>query len=150
MTALRSQRNQVIRDPLMRDRTISLPVAGAYLPGTFVTASTTALTQATAGTGRLFLLGCRDYIGQDIVTAYTSGDTGIAYRLRPDTDICAAVAAATYTKGQELTVGASGRLAAAASGNVVVAFFDDDEKSGVAQSAGTICDAVVANSYVKA
>lgn len=151
MTALSNKYNRVIRDVQQEDiRTISLPVAGAYVPATFVTASTTALTQATAGTGRLLLLGNRDFYDQDMTTAYASGDTGIAYRLKPDLEVCAAVAAATYTYGQELTVGASGRLVAAASTNVVVAFFDDKAKSGVAQSAGAICDVVIANAYVKA
>lgn len=151
MAVLSNKYNRVIRDQQHGDvRTISLPVAGAYLPATFVTASTTALTQATAGNGRLFLLGNRDHYDQDTLTAYASGDTGEAYRLYPDLEVCAAVAAATYTYGQELTVGASGRLVAAASTNVVVAFFDDKTKSGVAQSAGALCDVVIANSYVKA
>jgi len=131
-------------------QTVSLPVAGAYTPGSFVTASATALTQATAGTGRLFLLSNRDFYSQDNATAYAPGDTGIAYRLRPDQEYQAQVAAATYTYGQELTVGASGRLVAAATGNVVVAFFDDKAKAGAAQTAGTLCDIVIANAYVKA
>ena len=143
--------NNIFRGALSDNpQTVSLPVAGAYTPGSFVTASTTALTQATAGAGRLFLLSNRDFYSQDNATAYASGDTGIAYRLRPGFEFQAQVAAATYTYGQELTVGASGRLVAAASTNVVVAFFDDKVKSGVAQSAGALCDIVIANSYTKA
>lgn len=151
MAVLSSKYNRIIRDQRHEDvRSVSKVTAGAYLPGTFVTASATTLTQATAGTGRLLLLGNRDFYDQDTLTAYASGDTAVAYRLEPDLEVCAAVAAATYTFGQELTVSASGRLAAAASGNVVVAFFDDAAKSGVAQSAGALCDVVIANAYVKA
>lgn len=151
MPVLTSKYNRIIRDAQHEDvRTISLPVTGALLPGTFVTASATALAQATTGAGRLFLLGNRDFYDQDSLQAYTSGETGIAYRLRPDMEVCAAVAAATYTQGQELSVGAAGRLVAATTGNVVVAFFDDRAKSGVAQSAGALCDVVIANSYMKA
>ena len=131
-------------------KSISLPVAGAYTPGSFVLRSATQLTQATAGTGRLMILANRDFYLQDEVTAYASGDTGIAYRIKPELEFLAQVAAATYTFGQELTVGASGRLVAAATGNVVVAYFDDKAKAGVAQTAGALCDVVIANAYVKA
>ena len=129
-------------------KTVSnLKTAGAYLPGTFCTANATTLTQATAGTGRLFLLSNREFMGQDIADAYASGDTAVAYEIEPGDKFVARFAAATYTVGQELTVGASGRLAAAASTNVVVGFYAG---SGVALSAGEIDEFVVANHYVKA
>lgn len=152
MAVLTSKYNRIIRDQQHEDiRTVSRAVSGALLPGTFVTSSATTLSQATTGAaGRLYLLGNRDFYDQDTLQAYTSGETGVAYRLRPDLEVCAAVAAATYTFGQELTVGAAGRLVAAATGNVVVAHFDDVAKSGVAQSAGALCDVVIANAYTKA
>lgn len=125
----------------------NLTVAGAYLPATFCTASATALTQATAGTGRLFLLSNREFYDHDIDTAYASGDTAVAYELVPTEKYVARFAAATYTYGQELTVAASGRLAAAASTNVVVGFYTG---SGVALSAGDLDEFVVANAYTKA
>lgn len=142
--------NRVYRGPNEREpETLTRTVTGALLPATFVTIGATAFAQATAGTGRLAILGNRDFYTQDLDTAYTSGDTGIAYRLRPDDEFQAAMAAATYTYGQELTVAASGRLAAAATGNVVVAFFDDKASAGVALTAGTRADVVIANSYIK-
>lgn len=125
----------------------NLKTAGAYLPGTFCTASATTLTQATAGTGRLFLLSNREFYDHDIDVAYASGDTAVAYEPLPGDKFIARFAAATYTYGQELTVGASGRLAAAAGGNVVVGFYAG---SGVALSAGDLDDFTVANAYVKA
>jgi hypothetical protein len=131
-------------------KSISLPVAGAYTPGSFVLRTANQLTQATAGTGRLLLLTNRDFYSQDELAAYASGETGVAYRIKPDLEFLVQVAAATYTFGQELTVGAAGRLVAAAAGNVVVAFFDDKAKAGVAQTAGSLCDVVIANSYIKA
>lgn len=143
--------NRIFRGSIdEQPKTVSKPVTGALLPATFVTIGASALAQATAPTGRLGILANRDFYSQDNVTAYASGDTGIAYRVEPDLEFQVAVAAGTYTFGQELTVGASGRLTAAASGNVVVAFFDDASKAGVAQSAGALCDVVIANYYTKA
>lgn len=104
-------------------------VAGGYLPGTFVTEGATTLTQATAFGPNLRLLSDRDYYAEPsqwfsqadaLLTPYTSGDTGIAYVMEPAQHYQGAAAAATYTFGQELTVGAAGRLVAAASGDVVV------------------------------
>ncbi len=131
-------------------KSVSKPVTGALLPGTFVTIGATAFAQATAPAGRVGILAHRDFYNQDATTAYISGETGIAYRVEPELEFQVAVAAGTYTFGQELTIAASGRLAAAASTNVVVAFFDDASKAGVAQSAGALCDIVIANSYTKA
>lgn len=140
--------NVIYRGPIEREpETINLPVAGAYLPGIFVKASATQLTQATAGTGRNMLLSNRRFYDQDLNTAYASGDTGVAYRLQPDDEFQAQFAAGTYAKGDELTIDANGRLAAAAATNVVVAFYDG---AGATLTAGDLDDIVIANSYVKA
>lgn len=140
-----------------RPRTITdRTVAGAYLPGTFVFIGASTLTQATAPTGgRLAILGDRDYyaaggIGlatDPLLTPYASGDSGVAYLPKPDDEFACAMAAATYTTGQELTVGAAGRLVAAVATNVVVAHFD---QAGGAVSAGALADVVIANFYTKA
>lgn len=150
--------NRIYTGPVDRQpKTISnRTCAAALLPGTFVSVLIATLAQATAPTAvRLALLGDRDFYstGQfdandPLKVAYASGDTGIAYVLEPGQTYMAAVAAATYTNGQELTVGASGRLVAAASGNVVVAYYDGP--NSVARSAGDLVDIVVANFYTKA
>lgn len=128
--------------------TINLPVAGAYPPGTFVVSNGSTLTQLTTAVGvRPLLLANRSFYDQDATTAYASGDTGVAYRLRPDCEVRAAFAAGTYAYGAPLTIGASGRLTAATSGSVVVAWFD---QTGATLSAGDLADVVIANSYVKA
>jgi hypothetical protein len=57
------------------------------------------------------------------------------------------MAAGSYTPGQELTVGAAGRLTAAAAAGIVVAYFDQPAKTVVA---GELADVVVANFYTKA
>lgn len=146
--------NRIYRGPVDRQpRTVSdKTVAGAYLPGTFVTEGATTLTQATAFAANLLLLSDRDYYSlgamdsnDPLKVAYASGDTGVAYELVPNDRFQAAVAAATYTYGQELTVGASGRLVAAASTNIVVAF----ARSAGAKSAGDLIDVQVANFYTK-
>ena len=69
------------------------------------------------------------------------------YLVEPQDEVVWAMAAGAYTNGQELTVAASGRLAAAASGNVVVAHFD---QAGATLSAGDLADVCIANSYTKA
>lgn len=139
-----------------RPRTITdKTVSGALLPGTAVFIGA-QLTQAAAPTGgRLAILGDRDYFAaggialatDPLLTPYTSGESGVAYLPKPDDEYAMAMAAATYTYGQELTVAASGRLAAAASGNVVVAYFD---QPGKAVAAGELADVVWANAYTKA
>ena len=148
--------NRIFRSACGEARTITdKTVSGALLPGTMVFVGATQLTQATAPTGgRLAILSDRDYYAggiaqatDPVLTAYASGDSGVAYLPKPDDQFLCAVAAATYTYGQELTVGAAGRLTAAASGNVVVAHFD---QAGKTASAGDLCDVVWANAYTKA
>lgn len=140
-----------------RPRTISdKTVTGALLPGTAVFIGATALTQATAVSGgRLAILGDRDYYApggislatSPLMTPYTSGETGIAYLLKPDDEYAVALAAGTYTFGQELTVGAAGRLTAAATGNIVVAHYD---QAGKTAAAGELADVVISTFYTKA
>lgn len=138
---------------VISDRTVS----GALLPATAVFIGATQLTQATAASGgRLALLLDRDFYGatagfttstDPLLTAYASGETGHAAILRSGDEMTWAMAAGTYTNGQELTVGAAGRLTAAAAGNVVVAYFD---QAGATLAAGAVADVTVANFYTKA
>ena len=140
-----------------RPRTITdKTVSGALLPGTAVFIGATQLTQATAVSGgRLAILGDRDYYSpgginlatDPLLTPYTSGESGVAYLPKPDDEFLCAMAAGSYTPGQELTVGAAGRLTAAASGGIVVAHFDQAAKTA---AAGDLCDVVWANAYTKA
>lgn len=141
--------NVVFRGPIERQPiTKNLPVTGALLPGTMVEATATALVQITTAMGkRPLVLSNVDFKDQDIALAYVSGDTGVAYEPQPNDVFQCRVAAATYTKGQELTIAASGRLAAAASTNVVVAFYDDIL---TARAAGDLADVIWANYYIKA
>lgn len=130
-------------------------VAGAYLPATFVTEGASTLTQAAAPTGLLRLLANRDFYSEGhftdtdpLLTAYASGDTGVAYVLEPGQEYQAAAAAAAYTYGQELCVGAGGQLIAAtaiAPANIVVAF----AKEAGAKAAGALLKFEVARPYVK-
>jgi len=142
--------NVIYRGPVSaQPQTINLPVAGAYLPGIMVTASATALTVATAADneGALYVLGNADFLGQDLATAYTSGDTGVAYEIKSNEVYQARLAAATYAKDALLTIGASGYLAAATTGDVVYARFDGTPG---AITAGALADVKIANSFVKA
>lgn len=146
--------NRVYRGPMTRqpEAVSGKTVAGAYLPCTMVSEGASTLTQATAFGPNLRLLANRDFYstGWDnatdpLLTAYASGDTGIAFKLEPGQQYQAAMAAATYTFGQELTVGAAGRLVAAATGNIVVAFARD----AGAKAAGALMDVEIANHYTK-
>lgn len=141
--------NVIYRGPVTsgwQPRTVSnKPVAGAYLPGTFVEETATTLAQITTALAKLpMILGNMDFKDQDVATAYTSGDTGVAYHLEPGQVYQVRVAAATYTKDQPLTIGASGRATAATAATPVVAFFSDTPG---AKSAGDLVDVVIANSY---
>lgn len=132
-------------------------VNGALLPATAVFVGATQLSQATSASGgRLALLANRDFYADPaqqftstdpLLTAYASGDTGVALELEPGQRVTWAMANAAYTNGQELTVAASGRLAAAASTNVVVAYFDE---AGRTPAAGGLAEVVIANFYTKA
>lgn len=129
--------------------------AAGLLPGTFVSILIATVAQATSPSAvRLGLLLERDFysVGQfdandPLLTAYASGDTAHVLLPEPQLSVMAAVAAATYTNGQELTVAASGRLAAAVTGNIVVAHYDGP--NSVARSAGDLVDVVFCNFYTK-
>lgn len=141
--------NVIYRGPVTsgwQPRTVTdKPVAGAYLPGTFVEETATQLVQLTTALAKLpMILGNMDFKDQDVATAYTSGDSGVAYHLEPGQIYQARVAAATYTLNQPLTIGASGRLTAATAATPVVAFFSDTPG---AKSAGDLVDVIIANTY---
>lgn len=137
--------NVIYRGPIAREpQTINLPVAGAYLPGTFVTSDGEEFTQAAAATGRLLLLSNRRFYDQGPDDAYEAGETGVAYRIEPDQEYTAAMAAGTYAHGDELTVNASGQLAAAATGDLVIAYVDG---AGGTLEAGDRYDVVIADTY---
>lgn len=141
--------NRIIRGPVgtgWEPRTVSKPVSGALLPGTFVEETATTLAQITTSLAKLpMLLSNLEFKDQDINTAYTSGDTGIAYHLEPGMVVQARVAAATYARNAPLKIAASGRLAAATTAaDIVVAFYDDVL---TARSAGDLADVIIANTY---
>ena len=153
--------NRVVRSQEVQPRIISdKTVSGALLPCTGVAVGLSALTQATSASGvRLALLANRDFYAamadffnttNPLLVPYVSGETGLAVMLQPDLEVVWAMAAGTYTYGQELTLAANGRLAAAAATNIVVAHFDDASLSGVAMAAGALADVCVANFYTKA
>lgn len=129
-------------------------VAGAYLPCTFVTEGASALTAATAFAPMLRLLLDRDYFSTDaaaftatdpLLTAYASGDSGVAAVLEPGQTYQIAMAAATYSFGQEVVVAAAGRAAGAATAGVVIGFC----KFAGAKSAGDLGDIEICMPYVK-
>jgi hypothetical protein len=142
--------NVIYRGPVKDEpETLNLPVAGAYLPGIMVTEDGSNLTVATAADieGELLVLSNRRFYGQDLATAYASGDTGVAYRPRPGEIYQARLAAATYAKGDKLTIGASGYLTKTSTSERVLAFFDDTPG---AFSAGDLADVRIANSFLTA
>lgn len=149
--------SRAYRGPNTRDlKTVSdKTVAAALLPCTFVTESATQFTAATAFGPNLRLLLDRDFytgVGTEftatdpLLTAYASGDTGVAAVLEPGQTYQIAMAAATYTWGQEVVVAAAGRAAGAASSGVVVGF----TRFAGARAAGALGDVEICMPYVKA
>lgn len=138
--------NSIFRGPTEKQPiTKSLPVAGAYLPGTFVEETATQLVQITTALAkRPLLLANREFYDQTVTTAYASGDTGVAFEIEPGMVFQAAMAAATYAKGAPLTIGAAGRLTAATTGTIVVAFYDGTVGAVLA---GALQDVIIANFY---
>ena len=148
--------NRVYRGPADRQpHTVTDRVLGAaLLPATAVLIGATITQAMTPSGGRVGILGERDFAhgnGLDttspLLTAYANGDTPVVYLPEPQQTYTMAMAAATYSRGQELTIAASGRLAAAASGNIVVAHYDD---TTLTRTAGQLADVVWANAYTKA
>lgn len=143
--------NVIFRGPIEgpQPETVNLPVAGAYLPGILVTASATALTVATAANieDELLILSNLEFKDQTLADAYTSGDTGVAYRPNPGQVFQARLANATYAKGDKLTIGASGYLTKTSTSERVIAYFDDTPG---AYTAGALADVRIANSFLTA
>lgn len=141
--------NVIFRGPLDRNPvTRNQPVTGALLPGTWVQDSGTAFTQLTTAADVFpLILSNVAFKDQDINAAYTTGDTGVAYEVLPGDVVNSRMAAATYAKGDPLTIAAAGRLAAASSGDPIVAFYDGPAG---AVTAGDFADVIVANSSAKA
>lgn len=141
--------NVIYRGPVTsgwQPRTVSdKPVAGAYLPGTFVEETATELVQLTTALAKLpLILTNMEFKDQDIDTAYADEDTGVAYHIEPGQVYQARLAAATYALNDPLTIGASGRLTAATAETPVIAFFSDTPG---AYSAGDLADVIIANAY---
>ncbi|MGA9606523.1 MAG: hypothetical protein WBR21_05825 [Rouxiella badensis] len=139
----------IYRGPVEREpETITLNVATALSPGVVVKKNTNGgVSVAADPTGRLLILSNRRFLGQDINTAYAAGETGVQYRVEVDQEYYVQLAAAAYTIGQELTVGAGGVLKAATAGDIVVATFD--EKAARTLTAQGFADVVIVNSYTK-
>lgn len=140
--------NVIYRGPVEREpETINIPVSGALLPGTFVVKDVSgSAAQASSGEGRLMLLSNPRFLERDIETAYTSGETGIQYRLEPEQEYQAVAVTGNYADQSELTVNSSGQLAAATSGDLVVAFVDGAKN--ITDATGFL-DVVIATRYTK-
>ncbi len=137
--------NLIYRGPAEREpETLNIAVVAGLLPGLFVTKDGVL---AADDKGRLFLLGNVRFFEQDLDTAYTAGDTGVFYRLEPEQEYQARMAADTFVDGDPLTVNGIGQMAKATTGDVVVAYLD---QAGVTTTLNDLADVVIANSYVSA
>ena len=132
----------------------SKTVGSALLPCTFVTEGASAFTQATAFGPNIRLLAPRDWYApfadmvsstDPLLIAYASGDSASAFCLEPLQRYMVAMAAATYTFGQELTISTAGRLAGASSTNIVIGF----AREAGAKSAGAVMEVEICAPYVK-
>lgn len=139
--------NVIYRGPVEREpKTITLPINDNSAPGVVVKINAGKFEAATDAKGRRFLLANLRFTGQTIEQAYAKGDTAVAFRLEPEHEYYAQLAADTYAPGDELTAKADGKLAKATAGDVVLFYFDEPKERTVSGYG----DVVVANSYVKA
>ena len=139
--------NTIFRGPITHQPiSVSKPVAGAYMPGTFVEETATDLVQITTSLGKLpLILSTLDFKDQTVTTAYADEDTGIAFALVPGLVVQASLAAATYALNAPLKIAAAGQLTAATTaGDIVIAFFSDTPGAYVQ---GDLVDVTIANSY---
>lgn len=134
-------KNVIYRGPVANEpQTIDAVCTGTPLPGVVAYLNGSTLTTAGAAQqgAKLYIVNNRREVGQDVATAYASGDTANAYVPVPGEIYQVRLAAATYAKGDPLVVGASGRLTkTVAAGDNVVAYFDD---TAGAFSAGDLAD----------
>lgn len=137
----------IYRGPVEREpETINLPVAGAYLPGVLVTSDLSEFTLAANSLGRVLLLSNRRMYTQTDVDAYEADETGIAYRLEPEQEYRAILAAAAYVHGAPLTWNGTA-FAAATAGTKVLAYYDGP---GETLAAAGLADIVIANAHIQA
>lgn len=136
--------NVIYRGPIAKEpQTINLPVNGALLPGLLVTSDGSQLSQAVVADAAsvLYVLSNMRFKDQDVATAYTSGDTGVAYEALPGELYQVRMAAGTYALDDPLTVDANGRLAAAGLDVPIVAYC----AQAATFAAGDLADARIAN-----
>ena len=83
---------------------------------------------AKAGTGNakdlLYIAAEQQYLGADVDDAWTSGDSTIAFEIRPERTFLARMAAGTYGVNAKLTVNANGQFAAAGADDEVIGYHD--------------------------
>lgn len=127
-------------------------VAATVKPGAVVKIDNAGKFAAT-GTGdgkeRLFVLNANFSSGGTADDDITANSTAEGFVFKPGQTRNVQMEAGTYTDGQKLTLGASGRMKSAASGNIVVGYVASDGVPEGAVTAGTriavvICDRVIA------
>ena len=122
-------KNVIYLGPIASEpQTIDRLCTGALLPGGLAYLNGAVLTVAAAAQNgaEMFVINNRREVGQDVATAYTSGDTANAYKPVPGEKYQVRMAAETFAVGDKLTTGASGRLTKTlAAGDVVQAYFAD-------------------------
>lgn len=122
-------KNVIYLGPITNEpQTVDRVCTGALVVGSLAYSNAGVMTVAAAAQDglELFIVNNRREIGQDVATAYTSGDMINAYKPVPGQKYQVRVAAATFAVGEKLTVGASGRLTnVLATGDIVQAYFAD-------------------------
>ena len=125
--------------------TESLPVATALTPGIFVSIVGGEFVGNADGKARLLALSNRQFIDDDIETAYSAGETAIAWEVEANDPFQMRAVTGNYTDQQELMLSAGGLLTAATAGNVVVAHVDGAKNL---TSEGFL-DVIAADKYTK-
>lgn len=122
-------KNVIYLGPVTKEpQTIDRACTGALVPGGLAYLNGAVLTIAAAAQDglELFIINNRREIGQDVATAYTSGDLANAYKPVPGEIYQVRMAAETFAVGDKLTTGASGRLTKTiAAADITQAYFAD-------------------------
>jgi hypothetical protein len=140
--------NVIYRGPIkdQPETVANKTVGGPYLPGVLVTVMDKDFFLASEFDIEkdILILSNAAFAGQDVSTAYTAGDTGVAYRPRPGEIYQVRMAVEAYFEGTPLTVGASGYLEPAQPGERVFAFYEGIDDAVLE---GDLRDVRIANSF---
>lgn len=102
-------------------------VAVALLPGTFATIASDKFAQATALSGRLYLMHPANHQGLTITDATPINDSGVGEYVEEGRELAVLCPAGTYGKDTPITLGTAGKGAIGVEGTDPIIGYSQDE-----------------------